>query len=116
MTRSVSTQIPHELGKDEARRRLQAGFAQIESHLGRAMFGAVAFNNRWEGDRLFFDGSALGQKVSGRLEVLANSVLVELELPSMLAFVADRLLAKVNQETQVLLESKPASVSQPRNQ
>ncbi len=66
----------------------------------------LSFTNRWEGDRLFFDGSALGQRISGRLEVLANSVFVELDLPTMLAFVADQLLAKVNQETQVLLESK----------
>jgi len=106
MTRPVRTQIPHELGKDEARRRLEGGFAQIESHLGQSMLGAVKFTNRWEGDRLFFDGSALGQKISGRLEVLANSVLVELDLPAMLAFVADKLLAKVNKQTQVLLESK----------
>jgi hypothetical protein len=108
MTRPVRTQIPHELGKDEARRRLESGFAQIETHLGQAMFGAVAFTNRWVGDRLFFDGSALGQKISGRLEVLANSVIVELDLPTILALVADRLLSRVNKETQVLLEAKAA--------
>jgi hypothetical protein len=106
MTRPLRTHIPHNLGTEVARRRLEAGFAKIETQLGAALFGVVAFKNRWEGDRLFIDGGALGQKISGRLGVLANSVIVELDLPEMLAFVANQLLAKMNKEMQFLLASK----------
>jgi hypothetical protein len=106
MTRPVRTHIPHDLGKEEARRRLSDGFAKIETQLGATLFGVVAFQNRWEGDQLFFEGGALGQKITGRLEVLPNSVLLEIDLPGVLAFVANRFLAKMNKETQVLLESR----------
>jgi hypothetical protein len=106
MTRPVTTSIPHTLGKEEARRRIADGFATIEQKMSGSFFGIVSFQNHWEGDRLHFAGGGLGQKVSGRLDVLPNSVQIELDLPEMLAALADGLMTRVKKETQLLLEKR----------
>ncbi|HEX6963513.1 MAG TPA: polyhydroxyalkanoic acid system family protein, partial [Lacipirellula sp.] len=61
---------------------------------------------RWEGDVLHLEGGALGQKLRGRLEVLPDSVRIELELPEMLAMVAERITATLKREGQKLLDKK----------
>jgi Putative polyhydroxyalkanoic acid system protein (PHA_gran_rgn) len=67
------------------------------------LFGLVSFDQRWEGDRLHFDGGGLGQKVSGRIEVQPDAVQIQLDLPPMLAAIADRIAGKVKNEGQKLL-------------
>ena len=106
MTKPVSVTITHTLGKDEARRRLQEGFAKIRQQLSGGLVGMISFHDRWEGDRLHFEGGAIGQKVTGRLDVLADSVLIQLDLPELLAVIADRITGRLKKETQILLEKK----------
>jgi hypothetical protein len=103
MARPVAVNIPHDLGKDEARRRLQTGFASIERTMAGGMLGAVSFADRWEGDRLYFSGRGLGQQITGTLDVLADSVQLEIDLPEILAVIAERLAQRVQQEGQKLL-------------
>lgn len=106
MTKPVSVTITHSLGKDEARRRLQEGFARVRQQLSGGLVGMVSFHERWEGDRLHFEGGAIGQKISGRLDVLADSVQIQLDLPDVLALIAERITGRLKKETQVLLEKK----------
>jgi len=68
--------------------------------------GMVSFQQRWEGDRLHFEGGGLGQKMTCRIDVLADSVQVQLDLPEMLAAIADRISARLKQEGQKLLEKR----------
>ncbi|MGD9644193.1 MAG: polyhydroxyalkanoic acid system family protein [Pirellulales bacterium] len=103
MARPVAVNIPHQLGKDEARRRLQTGFASMERTLAGGLMGAVTFSERWEGDRLFFAGRGLGQQITGTLEVLPDSVQLQIDLPEILASLADRLTGRLKQEGQKLL-------------
>lgn len=70
------------------------------------MGAMLAFQERWEGDRLHFDGGGLGQKVSGRLDVFPDSVRIELDLPEILAALADKIAGRVQTEGQKLLEKK----------
>ena len=109
MARPVTVTIPHALGKDEARRRIEQGFGQMrqqmQSSLG-AMGSMLSFQERWEGDRLHFEGSGMGQKMTGRLDVRADAVDIQLDLPEILAALAEKITGKLKTEGQRLLEKK----------
>jgi hypothetical protein len=66
----------------------------------------LAFQDRWEGNRLHIEAGGLGQKMTGRLDVLADSVHIELDLPEILAALAERISASLKTEGQKLLEKK----------
>ena len=106
MARPVTVNIPHQLGKDEARRRIAEGFANVERQLAGNLAGVVSFQERWEGDKMHFEGGAFGQKIKGGLEVLGDAVRLEVELPALLAAIADRIAGTLKRETQKLLEKK----------
>ena len=106
MPRPVTVNIPHGLGKDEARRRLESGFGRLQQQMSGGLVGMLAMKERWEGDRLHFEGGALGQKITGRIDVLPESVQIQLDLPEILAAIADRIAAKLKQEGQRVLANK----------
>ena len=106
MARPVTVNIPHQLGKDEARRRIDEGFGRMRQQMTAGLGGMLTFQERWEGDRLHFEGSGLGQKLTGRLDVRADSVEIQLDLPEMLAAIADLISGRIRQEGQKLLEKK----------
>jgi hypothetical protein len=106
MARPVTVNIPHSLGKEEARRRIEAGFGGMRQQMMGGMGAMLAFQERWEGDRLHFEASGLGQKMTGRLDVMADSVQVQLDLPEILAALAEKISGRLKQEGQKLLEKK----------
>lgn len=106
MGRPISINIPHALGKDEARRRIDEGFGRLSQQMSGGIGGMVAFQQHWQNDRLQFEATSLGQKVSGRLDVLPDSVHLELDLPEFLALIADRIKSRLVSETKLLLEKK----------
>ena len=110
MARPVTVTIPHSLGKDEARRRIEQGFGQMRQQMAAGVGGMLAsmvkFQERWEGDRLHFEATGMGQKMTGRLDVRDNAVDIQLDLPEMLAALADRIAGKLKAEGQKLLEKK----------
>ena len=109
MARPVTVEIPHSLGKDEARRRIEIGFGQMRQQVtgGMGAMGAMlSFQDRWEGDRLHFEGGGLGQKLSGRLDVGPDAVQIQIDLPDILAALADRIRGTIQTEGQKLLEKK----------
>ena len=103
MSKPVVVDVPHELGREEARRRLQSGFGRIREQIGGK---AVNFQERWEGERLHFEAGALGQKVTGRLDIFDKSVRIELDLPWILASIAETLKGRIRREGTLLLEKK----------
>lgn len=106
MGRPVSVNLPHRLGRDEARRRIAEGFGNVQRQLAAGPLAAVAFQQQWEGDRLTFTGGALGQKITGRVDVRDDAVQIEVDLPEILAALAERVAGKLKGETQKLLEKK----------
>jgi hypothetical protein len=106
MARPVSVSIPHSLGKDEARRRLEEGFGRMRQQLTGGIPMMFSVQERWEGDRLHFEGGGLGQKLTGRLDVTADAVHIQIDLPEILAAIADRIAGKLRSEGQKLLEKK----------
>lgn len=106
MGRPISIDIPHQLGKDEARRRIEEGFGRLSSQMTGGMPGLVAFQQRWQSDRLHFEASTLGQQVTGRLDVRDDTVHFELDLPEFLALIAEQIKSRLTRETQKLLLEK----------
>ena len=77
MGRSITATIPHKLGKDEARRRIAEGFGSIRQQTAAGFGALLAVRERWEGDCLHFEAGGLGQRMSGRLDVLPDSIEIE---------------------------------------
>ena len=102
MSKTVSVSIPHELGRPEARRRVEAGFGDLSRHLG----GLGAVTRSWEGDRLSFVFAIMGQAISGAIDVADHFVRLEVVLPNLLAMLAGELKGRLQKEGQLLLEKK----------
>ena len=103
MSRPITIEIAHELGRAEALNRFQNGFGRIRDQLGSGMF---SFQERWEKDVLHFSAGALGQSVGGRVTVMERAVRIELHLPALLAAMAEKLQRRVRSVGQLLLEKK----------
>ena len=103
MTTPISISIPHQLGRVEARRRIETGFAKIIALLPGS---AGACNERWDGDRLSFNVAAMGQTVSGVIQVLDATVTMEIELPGVLGMIAGGLKDRLRKVGQLLLTKK----------
>lgn len=104
MAKAVTVTIPHELGRAEARRRIEHGFSSIEQQLGGAV--KMSFQERWEGDRMHFTGGTFGQRVHGHVDVTEDAVLVEVTLPTLLAALAETVKGRLERQGALLLESK----------
>jgi hypothetical protein len=102
MSETVTAVIDHRLGKAEAIRRLKEGFARSTGHLG-----PIAMEQEtWEGDTLRFRVRALGQTAAARIQVLEDTLRIEVSLPWLLAKAAKRLLPIFRREAMLLLEKK----------
>ena len=106
MSVPVTATIPHSLGKAEARRRLEEGFGNLHQNMTGGLMGVLSFQKRWENDRLHFEGGALGQKLSGSLDVTDDAVRIHIDLPELLAALADRMRGTLQKQTRKLLEKK----------
>ena len=102
MAKPVVVDIPHKLGRTEARRRIDDGFAQLTGHIGAV--GSVA--KGWDGDRLTFSMTAVGQAISGLIDVGDDAVRLEVVLPGLLGMIAGKIRGTIQKEGQVLLEDK----------
>jgi hypothetical protein len=103
MSETITVTVEHRLGKAEARRRLEEGFARSSGHLGPL----IAIEQQdWEGDTLRFRMRALGQAATGTVEVLDDALRIHVALPWLLARAAQRLLPALRKEATLLLERK----------
>jgi hypothetical protein len=104
MVEPVVVIVPHRLGKQSAKARLRDGLQQIRSKL--ALVGAASLDETWAGDEMRFHVAALGQTVTGHIEVLETSARVEVYLPGMLGWLGRRLADRVRREGSLLLDKK----------
>lgn len=102
MSRPVVVDIPHTLGKDEAIRRLKAGFARVASGAPLLTIEEEA----WVDNRLTFKLAALGQSAEGTADVDDANVRVEVVLPWLLQRVAEMVQTAIRSRAQILLEKK----------
>jgi hypothetical protein len=100
MAPPISVRIPHQLGRAEARRRIETGFAKIIYLLPGS---AGNCSERWDGDQLIFGAAAMGQTVAGVITVFDAEVTMEIELPGLLGVIASALKDRLQKVGQLLL-------------
>ena len=99
----VTVSIPHQLGRAEARRRIETGFAKIIHLLPGS---ADNYSERWEGDRLIFGVASMGQNITGVIDVLDTEVAMKIDLPGVLGVIARGLKGRLQKAGQLLLTKK----------
>jgi hypothetical protein len=103
MSKPFVVSIPHQLGKDEAVRRLKTGLGGVRTNYGHLF----AINEEvWTGDTLQFRVSAIGQAVSGTIDVAEDHVTLQVYLPWLLAKIAEAVQPLIRKEGTLLLENK----------
>jgi hypothetical protein len=104
MKKPVIVNLPHQHTKAEALKRIREGLQKVKPQL--ASFSST-MEEEWVGDDLNFRIGAMGQSVTGRIAVMDNSVRVEVDLPWILAAIADKVRGQIEKKgSQILLEKK----------
>jgi hypothetical protein len=101
MSKPLVVEIPHQLGKEEALRRLRSGFSRTRETLGNKF---AIIDETWSGDHLDFRVSVLGQTTTGCVDVKEESVRIEVQLPWLLGLIAERMRPLIEREGRLLLE------------
>jgi hypothetical protein len=107
MSQPLTISIPQKLGRQEARRRLDAGIGKLKPELGVIL---RELDYHWQNDTLHFVGTAAWQRITGRIEVLDDTVRIEIDLPWVMQLLADTIAERVRSRGIALLEKPPDNV------
>jgi len=99
MTTPIRMDIPHQLGKDGARARVDAKIGKLAGHIP----GGADVTHRWEGDTMHFTVAAMGQQVASRLTVFPEHLHAEIDLPALLGLFGGAIKAAIEREAPRLL-------------
>jgi hypothetical protein len=103
MQRPIDVDLPHKLGKEEARRRLATNIHKLSSHIP----GGAAVRHDWQDDRLNMTIEAMGQAIEAQIDVQDAKVHCRILLPGMLGLFAAPIEAMLKQKgSDLLLEDK----------
>jgi len=100
MTQPIDVDLPHNLGKDEARRRIANNIHKLQEHIP----GGAQVQSGWAGDQLNLDVAAMGQSVTATIDVKDKSVHLKVLLPGMLGMFAGVIQGALQKKGGVLLE------------
>ena len=100
MAKPVTVTVSHELGREGARQRIDGG---IERMLGSIGGGMLRFDKRWSGDTMSFEARAMGQTVTGTVDVRDEDATVTVKLPLLLSGMADKLAGHIRKDAPKLL-------------
>jgi putative polyhydroxyalkanoate system protein len=100
MSRTITVTVPHKLSQEEAKRRISSGITDAKTRFAAMTKGV---QETWEGDRMNFRLSTMGQDITGRLHVEPQQVRLEVDLPLILAMFADKLKPRIEEEGRKLL-------------
>lgn len=101
----VTATIPHQLGREEARRRIEAQVSALRQQHGSMLAG---LQENWTGDTMAFSLNAMGQSLSGRVAVADQAVHVSVAVPWYLKMLTGNLKSRLEQQGRLLLEQAPA--------
>src|SRR5436190_1231406 len=102
MSAPLVVSLPHRLGREEAIRRLKEGLTRAASSVPVLKVD----EERWEEDRMIFRVRALGQAVSGHVDVADDHVRVEVMLPWLLQRFAQAAQAAIKNRGNLLLTKR----------
>jgi len=100
MSQPIEVDLPHSLGKDEARRRIASNIHKLEQHIP----GGARVQSGWAGDQLNLDVHALGDSVKATIDVEEAKVRVKVQLPGLLGMFASPIQAMLQKKGNLLLE------------
>ena len=100
MTQPIDVDLPHNLGKDEARRRIANNIHKLEQHIP----GGANVQSGWSGDQLNLQIAAMGEAVNATIDVMESKVHLRVLLPGMLGMFAGLVQATLQKKGSVLLE------------
>jgi hypothetical protein len=104
MTKPLVVSIPHTLGKAEATRRVKDGFGVAHGKFGHLL---AVEKQDWSDDHVAFQVRAVGQTASGTIDFGEETVCLKVELPWLLARLAEGVQKVIRREGTLLLEKKP---------
>jgi putative polyhydroxyalkanoate system protein len=100
MNQPIEVDLPHKLGKDEARRRIANNIHKLQEHIP----GGAQVQSGWTGDQLNLDVAAMGQSVTAAIDVQETKVRLKVLLPPMLSMFAGLIQGALQKKGSVLLE------------
>src|SRR5215210_1339266 len=100
MSQPIEVDLPHSLGKDEARRRIANNVHRLQEHIP----GGAQVQSGWAGDRLNLKVEAMGQSVDALIDVEESKVRLKVVLPGMLGMFAAPIQAMLQKKGNLLLE------------
>ena len=100
MAQPIEVDLPHKLGKDEARRRIANNIHRLTEHIP----GGAHVESGWSGDQLNLSIQALGESVQSTINVEETKVRVKLLLPGMLGMFSGVIQGALQKKGDLLLE------------
>jgi putative polyhydroxyalkanoate system protein len=100
MTQPIEVDLPHNLGKDEARRRIANNIHKLQEHIP----GGAQVQSGWVGDQLNLNVAALGEAINATIDVMETKVHLKVLLPGMLGMFGGLVQAALQNKGGVLLE------------
>jgi putative polyhydroxyalkanoate system protein len=102
MAKPIQVDLPHKLGRDEARRRIANNIHKLKEHIP----GGAQVDSSWQGDDLDLAINAMGQAVTAHIGVEETKIRVAVMLPGMLGMFAGPIEAMLQKKGNVLLEDQ----------
>ena len=101
--KSLEVRVPHSLGRDEVRRRLDAAIVRARDEYAEKVGGIDA---SWEGeDRLKLMLSIMGMDIGSEVDILVEELVVRVEVPGMAGLFAGRIKEGIQERLGGLLEA-----------
>ena len=102
MSTPLTVDLPHKLGAEEAKRRIERNVGRLSEHVP----GGAQVASRWEGEQLHLDVGAMGQQVATRIEVQETLVRMTVMLPPALAFFRGMIEPLIRSQGAAMLEDR----------
>jgi hypothetical protein len=100
MAQPIEVDLPHKLGRDEARRRIANNIHRLQEHIP----GGAQVQTGWAGDQLNLDVQAMGQEVAATIDVEETKVHLKVLLPGVLGIFGGVIQAALQKKGDLLLE------------
>ena len=100
MSQPIDVDLPHKLGKEEAKRRIGANIHKLSDMVPG---GSAQVNSRWDGDTMKLSVAAMGEAITADLTVYDDRVHCHFILPGMLGMFAQPIAAMLRSKGSDLL-------------
>ena len=100
MSHPIEVDLPHNLGKDEARRRIANNIHKLQEQIP----GGAKVESGWAGDQLNLRVQALGDSIDSTIDVEETKVRVKVLLPGMLGMFSSLIQGTLQKKGSILLE------------